>query len=259
MPTLSARNLTLRIGERTLCERLTLDFRPGHVWAILGANGAGKTTLLHALAGLRKPDDGELLLDEVGLFSLPARQRARAIALLLQDHDTAMPATVLDTVLSGRHPHLAPLAWEGADDHAAAEAALSAAGVFHLRDRQLATLSGGERRRIELAAVLTQATPVLLLDEPTNHLDLRHQQEILALLAARGRQPGHLAIMVLHDINAALRTCDQALLLFDDGSTAHGACAEVVTTSNLERLYACRMRELVHDGTRYFVPDQQIG
>ena len=254
MPRLSVRDLTLRIGTRPLCDHLSVDFDPGNVWAILGANGAGKTTLLHALAGLRAPDAGSVSLDGTSLAAMAARERARAIALLLQDYDTAMPASALDTVLSGRHPHLAPLAWEGADDYAAADAALAAAGVAHLRDRQMATLSGGERRRIELAAVLAQTAPVLLLDEPTNHLDLRHQQEILALLATHGRQPNHLAIMVLHDVNAALRTCDHALLLFEDGSTTHGACADVITAANIEHLYGCRMRELAQDRTRYFVP-----
>lgn len=254
MPRLYARELTLRIGSRTLCDRLTVDFEPGRVWAILGANGAGKTTLLHTLAGLRAPEDGTLFLDGASIFAVAARERARTLALLLQDYDTSMPASVMETVLSGRHPHLAPFAWEGADDYAAADAALAAAGVAHLRERQLATLSGGERRRIELAAVLAQATPVLLLDEPTNHLDLRHQQEILALLAGRGRQPDRLIIMVLHDVNAALRTCDRALLLYGDGSVAHGSCADVITTANLERLYGCPMRELSQDATRYFLP-----
>jgi iron complex transport system ATP-binding protein len=254
MARLSIRELTLRIGARTLCERLTVDFEPGSVWAILGANGAGKTTLLHTLAGLRAPQGGALSLDDADLFALPARQRARQLALLLQDYDTAMPASVLETVLSGRHPHLAPFAWEDARDLAAADAALAAAGVAHLRARQFGTLSGGERRRVELAAVLAQATPVLLLDEPTNHLDLRHQQEILALLAAHGRHPGHLAVMVLHDVNAALRACDRALLLYGDGSFAHGACDEIITTDNLERLYGCPMRELGQNGARYFVP-----
>lgn len=254
MPRLSTQDLTLRIGARTLCDRLTVDFEPGSVWAILGANGAGKTTLLHALARLRVPDGGSVLLDGTSLAAMPARERARAIALLLQDYDAAMPANALNTVLSGRHPHIAPLAWETSDDYATADAALAAAGVAHLRERQMATLSGGERRRIELAAVLAQATPVLLLDEPTNHLDLRHQQEILSLLSKLGRQPNHLAVMVLHDVNAALRTCDRALLLFGDGSTAHGPCTDVITTRSLERLYGCRMREFAQDGIRYFAP-----
>ena len=107
--------------------------------------------------------------------------------------------------MTGRYPHLDRWQWEGAEDYRAAEAALEAVGLDGLARRPLTTLSGGERRRVEIAALLAQDAPICLLDEPINHLDLRHQVQVLDLLAERARRPGHLNLFVLHDVNLALR------------------------------------------------------
>jgi iron complex transport system ATP-binding protein len=254
MALLETRHLRLAIGARLLCADLSLAFNAGENWAILGPNGSGKTTLLHALAGVRDVTPGTVMLDGSEMARVPARARARRLGLLLQDYETGFPAAVLETVLSGRHPHLGPLQWEGAADYAAAHAALTAVGLGDLTARSLSTLSGGERRRVEIATLLAQDAPILLLDEPGNHLDLHHQTDVLALLAARTRQSGHLNLFVLHDINAAMRFCNHALLLFGDGEAVHGPLAEVVTLTTLERLYRCRLRELRDGMTRCFLP-----
>jgi iron complex transport system ATP-binding protein len=251
---LAAAGLTLEVGGRTLCRDLDVGFAAGENWAILGANGSGKTTLLHTLAGLRAPAAGAVRLDAAALDALPARERARRLGVLFQDYEAPMPASVLETVLTGRHPHLTRFAWEGPADVAAAEAALAAVGLTGFGARALATLSGGERRRAEIAALLAQDAPILLLDEPTNHLDLHHQGELLARLAARARRPGHLNLFVLHDVNAALRHCDHALLLYGDGECRHGPIEAVATRAALERLYGCRLRELADAAGRGYLP-----
>jgi iron complex transport system ATP-binding protein len=222
---------------------------------ILGANGSGKTTLLHTLAGLRAPDQGGVSLDGADIRGTPHRQRARRLGVLFQDFEPAFPATVRETVLTGRYPHLERWQWEGAEDYRLVETALETVGLAGLAHRPLATLSGGERRRVEIAALLAQDAPICLLDEPTNHLDLRHQVQILQLLTARARRPGHLNIFVLHDVNLAARFGTHGMLLFDDGECLHGPLPEMLRRPNLERLYHCQLREIHADGARWFLPE----
>jgi iron complex transport system ATP-binding protein len=254
MPSLRAEALSLSIAGRRLCDKLSVTLHGGENWVILGANGSGKTTLLHAFAGLRAPDAGHVSLDDREVGEITHRVRARKIGVLFQDPESAFPATVLETVLTGRYPHLDRWQWEGKDDYRAVEAALLAVGLEGLAQRPLATLSGGERRRVEIAALLTQDAPICLLDEPTNHLDLRHQVEILELLASRARRPGHLNICVLHDVNLAARFGTHGILLFDNGEYLHGPLSEVLNRANLERLYHCRLREIHDQDTVGFLP-----
>ena len=254
MSLLAARQLNISLGGRSLCHDLSVAFDAGERWAILGANGSGKTTLLHTLAGLRPPDAGQVLLDGRDIGALTRRHLAQRRGVLFQDSETPFTSSVRDAVLSGRHPHLSPWQWEGADDVQRAEQALAEVDMLHYADRLLTSLSGGERRRVEFAALLTQDAPVCLLDEPLNHLDLHHQVKILDLLRRRSLRPGHVNIMVLHDVNLALRYCDHGLLLFDDGACRHGSLASLLDVATLERLYGCRFRQLADTDGKVFFP-----
>lgn len=251
---LRAQNLTLSIAGRTLCADLNVNLGAGENWMLLGANGSGKTTLLHTLAGLRAPDTGTVSLDNDEINKIPARARARRLGVLFQDRESEFPATVIETVLTGRYPHLDRWQWESAEENRAAEAALEAVGLNGLSRRPLATLSGGERRRVEIATLLAQDAPICLLDEPINHLDLRHQVQILDLLADRAHRPGHLNLFVLHDVNLALRFGTHGMLMFDNGECLHGPLSEMLNRANLERLYHCRLQVIHGDGTGWFLP-----
>ncbi len=255
MARLAADHLTLRAGTKLLARDLDLAIDAGQNWAILGANGSGKTTLLHTLAGLRAPQDGTVRLDGQPIETVARRERARTLALLFQDSASAFPATVQEIVLSGRHPHLGRLDTEGPADHAIAAAALESVGLGALAGRTLATLSGGERRRVEIAAVLAQQAPLCLWDEPINHLDPQHQVALLRLLSRRAQQAGHANLFVLHDINLALRYCSHGLLLLPDGEHRHGPLDVIVTTAALEAVYGCAMREVRTGERRLFIPD----
>ncbi len=254
MALLKTHVLSLAVAGRTLCRRLDVGFEGGENWAILGANGSGKTTLLHTLAGLRPADEGGVSLDGADLRHIAPRQRARRMGVLFQDFEATFPATVLETVLTGRYPRLERWQWESAEDYRAAEAALEDVGLAGFAHRALTTLSGGERRRVEIAALLAQDSSICLLDEPTNHLDLHHQVRILELLSSRARRPGHLNIFVLHDINLAARFATHGILLFDDGEHLKGALPDILLRPNLERLYHCPLHEVHADGLSWYLP-----
>jgi iron complex transport system ATP-binding protein len=247
--------LEVRVPGRTLCSELNLRISDGENWAVLGANGSGKTTLLHTLAGLRAPDGGFVTLGERNIGEYSHRARARYVGVLLQDYGDAFPSTVIETVLSGRHPYLSRWRWQDdADDLRLAQQALALVGLQHFADRSLVTLSGGERRRVEIATLLTQDPPIRLLDEPINHLDLRHQIEILRLLTT-GRMRGEgFNMVVLHDVNLAARFCTHALLLFGNGECLYGKLAEVLQAEVLERLYGCPIKRIEEDGKPFYTP-----
>ncbi len=233
---LGVTELAVGIAGRRFCEQLDFAIAPGECAVIVGPNGAGKTTLLAALAGLRAPSHGRIAYNGQPIEGLDPRQRARQRAWLPQyDHD-AFPATVLETVLVGRHPHVKPWRWESAHDMATARAALASVDLGGLESREVATLSGGERRRVAIACVLAQDAPLLLLDEPTAHLDLRHQIAILDLLASYKRERGAALVLVLHDLHLALRYADTAIAI-GHGRACFGAATEVLTASRMSELF----------------------
>jgi iron complex transport system ATP-binding protein len=234
---LTTRALHITIGTTMVCNDLELTINSGERWCMLGCNGTGKTTLLHTLAGLRPPTAGDITLNDRPLVQIPRKSVAQHIGLLFQDHADAFPASVLETVLTGRHPWISPLQWEGGKDLAIARDALQAVDLHNLEARLVNTLSGGERQRVSIACLLAQEPQLLLLDEPTNHLDIHHQIRMLELLQQQAAQHGKALLLVMHDLNLAVRYCNRFLLLFGNGETLQGTTETVLTQANLERLY----------------------
>ena len=231
---------------------LSIEAQGGEFIAVLGRNGVGKTLTLHTLAGLRTPAAGSVLLEGRELAAWGGRERAQRLALLPQLIEDPFPATVLETALIGRHPHLPFWQWEDAADFACARAALAAVGLESLAARAVDSLSGGERRRLDIATLLAQDAAVCLLDEPTNHLDPRHRNEMLALFRARA-DAGRLVVAALHDPTLAARSADKALLLFGDGRWRFGEAATILSGANLSELYEVPVGELAWRGQRVFV------
>jgi len=244
MELLVTKDLAVAIAGKLVCRDLDLHIRCGQRWAVLGPNGSGKTTLLHTLAGFRPPQAGEITLKGRHLNTWQLRQRAKLLGALLQHYDDPFPSTVLETALIGRHPHLQRWEWEDSDDVAQARRALALMDLAGFENRTIATLSGGERRRLAIATLLTQNPQLLLLDEPTNHLDLFHQLRALDLFTQLASQEARALIMVLHDITSAVRYCDHALMLFGEGETLAGAVTDLITEENLARLYGHPIRRL---------------
>lgn len=250
---LACRGLELAIGSRRLVSELDLDVRAGECWAIVGPNGAGKTTLVATLAGLLVPASGEIAYDGVPLSRLRPRERALVRGYLPQDSVDFFPATVLETALVGRHPHLARWQWESSADIARTRAALAAFGLEGFDARDVRTLSGGERRRLALAALVTQDPAIFLLDEPSSHLDLGQQIAALGVVTALARERGKAIVMVLHDLHLAVRFADYAIAL-GGGRARTGAAADMLTASSLSELFGHPLVRVGEGLTTTFVP-----
>jgi len=248
---LDASRLDIDVPGRRLVADLALEICPGDFIAILGRNGTGKSLTLHTLAGLRAAT-GALRLDGEDLAELPRRRIAQRLALLPQYSEDVFPATVFDTALIGRHPHIGALRLESATDHEIAIRCLDAVDLGDMADRDISTLSGGERRRLAIAQVLAQEPAVFLLDEPTNHLDPQHQLDVLDLFAARANE-GISIVASLHDVNLAARYASRCLLLHGDGRWELGPTHEILTAARLSDLYRVGMESADWRGRRLFV------
>jgi len=250
---LSCRDLTIRINSRLLVEDLDLTLEPGDFVCMLGPNGVGKTLTLHTLAGLRDPENGEVVLAGHALHSLSRPDIARRLGLLLQHHEDAFPVTVLETALMGRHSHIGFWQWESPSDLQCARAALADMDLAHLEQRPAGSLSGGERRRLSMATLLVQNPAVLLLDEPMNHLDPLHRFSLLEKLkdlAGRGRT----VLASIHDPVLASRYADSVLLLYGDGRWKYGPTHKLLTAEHLGELYGTPFARYSSDDDNVLLP-----
>jgi iron complex transport system ATP-binding protein len=251
---ISTEGLTLQVAGRTLVRELDWNIAEGECWSIIGRNGAGKSTLLRTLAGLRRADQGAVLVDGRLLSDWPLDELARRRGYLAQSRHDAFAYSAIDTVLSARHPYHANRYWEGSDDHEAALQALAAMEVEHLAARDVRTLSGGERQRVAIAALLAQDTPLLLLDEPANALDLAHQVSVMGLLARLCRRQRKTVVMIGHDLNLAHGISTHALLLRGDGGWHAGPVAEAMQPALLGDYLGHPIEMIEHGGRRIFIP-----
>ena len=256
-PLFSCHDLSITIPGRTLVDALSFEATSGELLAVLGQNGSGKTLTMHTLAGLRTAPQGRVMLRGDDLAASRRQDIARQLALLPQHIDDIFPATVLDTAMIGRHPHIGRFEWESPEDFDIGRGALAAVGLAELASRDILTLSGGERRRLAIAQVLTQQPDVYLLDEPTNHLDPQHQLDALRLFREKADE-GATVIASLHDVNLAVRYADRCLLLYGDGRWDIGPSADVLDEERLTELYDTRMEAVDWRATRLFIPSGDV-
>ena len=252
---LQVRGLTITVGRRTLVRDLSIDFRAGEVWCILGANGAGKTMFLNTVVGLRSAAGGAIRLGGKPVQECSALEAARMRGFLPQSLHDAFSASVLDVVILGRHPYMSRWGWEGDAERRMALAALDAVDLGDLAGRDVTTLSGGERQRVAIAALLVQEAPLLLLDEPVAHLDLHHQITILEHLASLAAGRRRAVVFSVHDLNLAARFASHAMLYREDGTVDHGPVGQVMSDAALSGAFRYPVARVKVGARTVFVPN----
>lgn len=243
--TLETREVRWTRGGALVVDDVSLRPEPGSTVGLLGPNGSGKSSLLRLLQGAARPDSGQVLLDDRPLGEWRRREVARSVAVVTQHAETDADIVVRDVVRLGRTPHRPVWGGSTTGDEAAIDAALERVGLTDKADRLWHTLSGGERQRAQIARALAQEPRELLLDEPTNHLDIRHQLDVLALVAALPVT----SIIALHDLNLAATYCDSVLVLRAGRVVAAGAPAEVLTPALIADVYEVKARVIPDAGT----------
>lgn len=235
-------DLTLMRGTLCTARGVSLSVRPGEAVAVLGPNGAGKSTLIQAIFGEIRPKSGTVRLGEVPLSPRRLHHWRKPIGYMPQDIGIDAALSVLEVVLLGRmdalHMHL------GEDDIAAALAALEAVGIAHLAQRDITSLSGGQRQLALFAQVMLRDPRLLLLDEPVSALDMHHQMVLLGQVRAQTRARGLITVMVLHDLSLAAQFADRLILLAQGRVQADGPPADVLDPDLIGRLYGVAVERL---------------
>ncbi|WP_049900112.1 ABC transporter ATP-binding protein [Halococcus agarilyticus] len=224
-------------GEEPVIDGASLHVTPGEVTALVGPNGSGKSTLLKGLADQLAPDAGTVRLDGRAIDGLDAKELARELGLLSQENVSPEGITVGKLVEHGRYPHRGFFDSLTEEDRRAIDRAVSLAGVEHLREREVGSLSGGQKQLVWIAMVLAQETGVLLLDEPTTFLDLHHQLEVMEIVETLRDESDITVVLVLHDIDQAARYADHMVALKEGAIYARGSPEEVVTEELLAEVF----------------------
>ena len=247
-PPLSARELTVRFGSRTVLERLTLDVPRARWTSVVGPNGCGKSTLLRTLTGIVAPSSGSVWLEGRALHAWPRRERAKRLAWLPQT-TPASDLIVQDCVALGRFAHTGWLGSLGVSDEQAIARALLATGVAELAARRVSTLSGGERQRVNLARLLAAECSILLLDEPTTHLDPPHQIDIARILRQQAHQSGGTVLSAIHDMSVALMA-DEIIVMGTRGLVGQGSISRALEENWLARAFGTPI-DVIRSGDSY--------
>ena len=242
------------VPDRQVLRGIDADIPAGCFCGIIGPNGSGKTTLLKCISGYLKPETGAVSIGGTDVSSMSVRTVAKRMALVQQHASLEYDFTVMDIVLTGRNPHLGRMQSESKQDYAIANDALERAGIPHLKDRLVTTLSGGEWQMMVLARALCQQADIMLLDEPVTGLDIKHQVDIMAAVRRLAGENGITVVCVLHDLNLARAYCTQLVLLSSGGVYAQGTPDDVLTKDNIEAVYDTRIRTFVQDGHTFFLP-----
>lgn len=234
-------HLSAGYGEKTVLQDLTFSIEPSSVTTLVGPNGCGKTTLLRALTGQLSQMAGEISLCGRELSSYNRKELARTVALLPQTRNTP-DLTVEALVEHGRYPHLGFSRRLSEKDRQIVARAMEQTDVAHLARLPLGELSGGQQQRAYIAMALAQDAQIIALDEPTAHLDLQHQFELLELVR-RLQAAGKTVVLVLHDLDHALRYSDRLVLLQQGRLVQWGTPRALLDSGALEQVFQVRIRE----------------
>lgn len=246
---IEAVDITVRFGEKTVLDNVSVTVGRGEWLALVGRNGCGKSTALRVLAGLLTPSGGTVRISGDPLASLSRREVARRVAILSQSMPPVGAMTVKQLVRQGRYAVRGPLGMLSTGQDPAEQTAMADTAVLELADAQVDRLSGGERQRARLALALAQDAPVLLLDEPTTYLDVRHQLEVLELVRRLQRERGLTVVTVLHDLSQAARYADRIVALRNGVVHTQGPADEVVDANLLHSVFGVKGRVWLDDLT----------
>jgi iron complex transport system ATP-binding protein len=255
MSALELCEVSVELGGRRVVDHVSTAIAEGEWLGLIGPNGAGKTTLLRTIARL-VPFSGTIVLGERSIHDLRRAELARLVAVVPQEPSTPPWMTVGEYVLLGRTPHLGTLAKESRRDREAAALALDRLDLSGYGERQLGTLSGGEKQRAVVARALAQDARIVLLDEPTAALDIGHQQQALELLDGLRAESGLTLVAAMHDLTLAAQYADRMVLLDGGRVVAEGAPREVLTEQAVLRHYGASIRIVSVDGTIAVVPSR---
>lgn len=239
---LNVQNVSWDVEAQRIIHDISLNVQSNEFVGLLGPNGSGKSTLLRCIYRSLKPSTGTIHLNERDLLTVPAKEAAQKMAVVLQESPIQFDFTVREMVMMGRTPHKKLLDADTSEDWQLVENALIQVNMLSFADRSFSTLSGGEKQRVLIARALAQQAQFLVLDEPTNHLDIRYQLEILDLVSSLGVT----TLAALHDLNLAAIYCDRLYVLKAGEVVAEGTPSDILTSELIAEVYGVSAEVALH-------------
>jgi len=218
-------------------KNISLELTRGDFTAVLGPNGAGKSTLIKIFSGVLKPESGSISLKGKFLSSYSRKEIAKNISFVPQSSGNAYPFSVFEIVMMGRSPYLNLWGREAPKDIEIVKEALNLVGIYHLRDKGINEISGGEAQRAYIARAFAQQTEIILLDEPNSHLDIEHQLSIFRLLKKFNEEKGITIVTISHDLNLTGGFCKQGIILKNGELVHHGKVEDILTNENIKSIF----------------------
>lgn len=250
MVKIELKNLDFAYNGSLVLKNINHHFEQGKLISIVGPNGSGKSTILKCMDRILQPKNGTISLDEQNILNFHAEELAKKIAYVPQSEGGTFPATVFDSVLLGRKPHIQ---WSPRQNDLEVTASMiEKMNLKNISLKSINKLSGGQRQRVFIARALAQEPEVLLLDEPTANLDLKHQIAVLKVLKKLTEQ-GITVIIAIHDLNLALQFSDHFVLLKDGEVFASGE-KEIITNENIEKLYDIKVNIIKQKDKIFIIP-----
>lgn len=232
---LSVKGVRFNYSSAPILNGVCLDVSGPEIVGVVGPNGAGKSTLVKCIDRMLTPCGGSIFLDSEDVFKMNRRALAKKLGYIPQRVTQSFPSTVFDVVLAGRRPHMG---WTvGEKDLDKVVEVMKKLNIDDLALKDFNELSGGQQQKVYIARTLAQETGLLLLDEPTSNLDIRHQLEVMNIIRDIVIEKDISAIVVLHDLNLAIRYSDRILLMKDGAIYAAGEPGSVLTEENIRIVY----------------------
>ena len=232
---LRVKDIVFSYTSTPILKEVTMELSASEMLGIVGPNGAGKSTLIRCINRILKPEQGSVHLNGQEIREMGTIEIAKHLGYVPQSFTGVFPATVFDTVLVGRRPHIG---WRGSEsDEEKIWAILEMMAIEDLAMRDFNELSGGQQQKVLIARALAQEAGTLLLDEPTSNLDIKHQIEVMELLKDLVMNKGLSAIMAVHDLNLASRYADRVIIMKDGGIFDAGSPSDVLTPENIRSAY----------------------
>ncbi|MCK9275007.1 MAG: ABC transporter ATP-binding protein [Syntrophales bacterium] len=250
------RSLGTFYRKRRILIDIDMDLKTGEVLSLVGPNGAGKTTLLKCCVGILTPGEGTICIDDQDVTCLNGNTRARRIGYMPQSSPSRFPMTVFDTVLMGRRSHMA---WNPSrHDLEIVETLINAMNINHIAFRNFDHLSGGEQQKVLLARAFAQEAAYILLDEPTSNLDLKHQFELMDMVARMAATESRGVMVAMHDLNLASRYSHRIAMLSGGRICFVGTPFEVLTPDIIKDVYGVTVTVTRVNGHPYIMPSTHI-
>jgi len=253
---LKVKNVEFGYNSTLVLEGVSMDLDSSEIVGIVGPNGAGKSTLIRCIDRILLPGGGTILLDENDISNMTRMEIAKWMGYVPQTTTRVFPATVFDTVLMGRRPHLG---WKSSEEDVdKVLEILELLGIMEFAMRDFNEISGGQQQKVLIARALAQEADILLLDEPTSNLDIRHQLDVMEIMTNIVHKKKISAVMAIHDLNLAARYTSRILMLNGGRIFAAGNPESVLTEENIRRAYG--VEALVKsDGERpYIIPVRPV-